>query len=263
MLSPTLTNQGPTETSKSGPSVTSTPARSRLLLLGVCHEGEAGAASPDGRHHQSQLRRVCHPMVLSLGYTENYWGFQGYSPFQLPGYKRLNPLFVDTSQTCVKHVYDYADHHYTEIPSQTYVKQPYTAGGNTGSYPNHSYTEVLPSLPLRDRPAAPLPDDDDYLQPSGPYSQVYDHMIPSPGATPAGRHHFSGTSQLLSPPHRGASPHGPPIPRTVISRVRADLTQTSCDRRELTPQGTTIIRMSQKSVKVRTHAINIAIALTI
>ena len=127
----------------------------------------------------------------------------------------FNPLFVDTSQTRVKHVYDYADHHYTEIPllpSQTYVKQPYLAGGNMGSYPNHSYTEVLPSLPLHDRLVVLLPNDYDYLQPSGLYSQVYDHMNPSPGATPVGRHHLPGTSQLPIPPHHEASPHGPPSP---------------------------------------------------
>ena len=34
-------------------SVTPTLAQSRLLLLGVCHKGEAKAASPDGRLHQS------------------------------------------------------------------------------------------------------------------------------------------------------------------------------------------------------------------
>ena len=40
-------------------SVTSMLAQSRLLLSGVCHGGEAKAASPDGRHHQSQLWWVC------------------------------------------------------------------------------------------------------------------------------------------------------------------------------------------------------------
>ena len=48
---PTLINQGSTETSKSKPDVTSTPAQSRLLLPGVCHGGEAKAASPVGRLH--------------------------------------------------------------------------------------------------------------------------------------------------------------------------------------------------------------------
>ena len=81
MLSPTLTNQGPTLTSKSGPSVTPMLVQSRLLLLGVCHRGEAKAAPPNGRLHQSWLRWACHPVVLSLSDTENYWGFQGYSPF--------------------------------------------------------------------------------------------------------------------------------------------------------------------------------------
>ena len=42
-----------TLTSESGPSVTPTPAQSRLLLLGACHRGEARAASPDGSLHQS------------------------------------------------------------------------------------------------------------------------------------------------------------------------------------------------------------------
>ena len=35
------------------PSVTPTLAQSRLLLFGVCHKGEAKAASPDGSLHQS------------------------------------------------------------------------------------------------------------------------------------------------------------------------------------------------------------------
>ena len=43
----------PIQTTKSRPSVTPTLAQSRLLLLGVCHRGEAKAASPDGRLHQS------------------------------------------------------------------------------------------------------------------------------------------------------------------------------------------------------------------
>ena len=85
VLSPTLTNQGPTLTSESGPSVIPTLAQSRLLLLGVCHRGEAKAASSDGRLHQSQLRWACHPMILSLSDTENYWEFQGYSPFHSRG----------------------------------------------------------------------------------------------------------------------------------------------------------------------------------
>ena len=27
---------------------------------------------------------MCHPVVLLLGYSKNYWGFQGYSPFHSP-----------------------------------------------------------------------------------------------------------------------------------------------------------------------------------
>ena len=42
-----------TLTSESGPSVTPTPAQFKLLLPGVCHKGEARAASPDGSLHQS------------------------------------------------------------------------------------------------------------------------------------------------------------------------------------------------------------------
>ena len=49
-VTPTLAQSRPSE---SGPNVTPTLAQSRLLLLGVCHKGEAKAASPDGRLHQS------------------------------------------------------------------------------------------------------------------------------------------------------------------------------------------------------------------
>ena len=59
-------------------------AQSRLLLPGVCHGGEARAASPDGRHHQSQLWWVCHPMVLLLGYSKITGGFRVIAPFTPP-----------------------------------------------------------------------------------------------------------------------------------------------------------------------------------
>ena len=46
-------NTSPIKTTKSWPSVTPTLVQSRLLLSGVCHEGEAKAAPPDGRLHLS------------------------------------------------------------------------------------------------------------------------------------------------------------------------------------------------------------------
>ena len=73
----TLTNQGPIKTTESGPSVTPMLVQSRPLLLGVCHRGEAKAASPDGRLHQTWLRWVCHPMVLSLGLFQKLLGVSG------------------------------------------------------------------------------------------------------------------------------------------------------------------------------------------
>ena len=39
--------------------------------------GEAKADSPDGRHHQSQLRWVCHPMVLPFGLFQKLLGVSG------------------------------------------------------------------------------------------------------------------------------------------------------------------------------------------
>ena len=46
-------NTSPIKTLESQPSVTPTLVQSRLLLSGVCHKGEAKAASPDGSLHQS------------------------------------------------------------------------------------------------------------------------------------------------------------------------------------------------------------------
>ena len=46
-------NTSPIKTLEPWPSVIPTLVKSRLLLLGVFHSGEAKAASPDGRLHQS------------------------------------------------------------------------------------------------------------------------------------------------------------------------------------------------------------------
>ena len=119
VLSPTLTNQGPIKTTKSGPSVTPTLAQSRLPsldpVLPQCW------SNPDYCYLMSVIGvkpRQLHQMADSTnpslgghviqwyylwGYSKNYWGFQGYSPFhytRCAGNSYTVPMTIPIDTVC-------------------------------------------------------------------------------------------------------------------------------------------------------------------
>ena len=70
-------NTGLTKTSEPWPSVIPntglTKTAGSLPPFWCLSWGEAGAASPGGRHHQFQLWWVCHPVVLLWVISKIYW----------------------------------------------------------------------------------------------------------------------------------------------------------------------------------------------
>ena len=75
VLSSTLTNQGSNRDLQALTQCYLNTGPIKTTASWCLSWGEAETASPDGRHHQFQLRWVCHSVMLLLGYSENYWRF--------------------------------------------------------------------------------------------------------------------------------------------------------------------------------------------